>query len=211
MPAGLAQPVPQINFMVTMMDASPAGLFGAASASLGGQLAGALASTALSFVVGGFSEVSGLDAEMEVETYHQGGDNATLRKFFKGPRYANITLKRGVTFNGDLWDWHRSVVEAPHAPVRKNGIIVLLDRNGPTDTGLGIPGLDRTPVAAWMFRRALPERVQGPQLNAKGKELAIESIEMTHEGLFRVSLSMIPGGLFGAALTGAAAGVSALV
>lgn len=205
MPAAVTNPVPQFNFMVTMMDSSVNGLFGDFSPTTGGQLLGAVASLAVSFVTGGFSECTGLDVEMEIESYHQGGRNDTLHKFFKSPRYGNIVLKRGVTFNGDLWDWHHSVVQKPGKPVRKSGVIILMDRGGPNVTGQGLPALDRIPVAAWMFRRALPERVQGPQLNAKGNEMAIETLEMSHEGLFRVSLSMIPGQLFGPALQGAAA------
>ena len=59
--------------------------------------------------------------------------------------------------------------------------------------GAGLPLIDRTPVAMWMFHRGLPERVKGPQLNAKGNEVAIETLEISHEGLQRMSLSMIPG------------------
>ena len=57
----------------------------------------------------------------------------------------------------------------------------------------GLPGLDRLPVAIWFFRNALPEKLQGPGLNAKNNEIAIETLELTHEGLYRFGPSMIPG------------------
>jgi phage tail-like protein len=83
--------------------------------------------------------------------------------------------------------------------VRKNGIVLLTDRGGGatalTDgpTALGLPGLDKLPVAVWFFRNALPEKLQGPSLNAKSNEIAIETLELAHEGLYRMGPSMIPG------------------
>jgi phage tail-like protein len=83
--------------------------------------------------------------------------------------------------------------------VRKNGFILLTDRGagisslagGPTP--LGLPGLDKLPIAIWYFRNALPEKLQGPGLNAKSNEIAIETLELAHEGLYRIGPSMIPG------------------
>jgi hypothetical protein len=58
---------------------------------------------------------------------------------------------------------------------------------------LGLPGFDRLPVAVWYFRNALPEKLQGPALNAKSNEIAIETLEVVHEGLYRFGPGTIPG------------------
>ena len=60
-------------------------------------------------------------------------------------------------------------------------------------TSLGLPGVDRLPVAAWFFSNGLPEKLQGPALNAKGNEIAVETLEIAHERLVRVGPSLIPG------------------
>ena len=61
-------------------------------------------------LVAGFSEVSGLQAETEVEEVREGGVNDYVYKLPKGTKYQNLTLKKGMTISNDLWDWHRNVV-----------------------------------------------------------------------------------------------------
>ena len=97
-----------------------------------------------------------------------------------------------MTNNASIWDWHNQVI-ANNQIVRKSGLLTLYERNGLGLASAGLPGIDRTPVCMWMFTNGLPERVHGPQLNAKGNEIAIETLEISHEGLQRLSLSMIPG------------------
>jgi phage tail-like protein len=189
----LLNPVPVFNFNVFMMDAKPLSSFGLSD------LAGAGVSLAKSIVFGGFSEVSGLNAEIEMEEYREGGNNTGPHKFIKWGRYPNVVFKRGVTMNPDIWDWYYTVLYKSSNPVRKNGFILLTDRGagisslagGPTP--LGLPGLDKLPIAIWYFRNALPEKLQGPGLNAKSNEIAIETLELAHEGLYRIGPSMIPG------------------
>ena len=72
---------------------------------------------------------------------------------------------------------------------RGSGVTAL--SGGPTS--LGLPGLDKLPVAIWFFRNSLPEKIQGPGLNAKSNEIAIETLELAHEGLYRLGPSMVPG------------------
>lgn len=192
----LVNPVPVFNFTVMFMNTRA----NTGSSVLGAVTAGisAAVSVGMGFLTGSFSEVSGLNTEMETEEYHEGGWNKGPRRFFKKGRYPNLVFRRGVTSNTDLWDWSYQVVHGNANPVRKSGLILLLDRGGGVTgltgmpTGLGLPVVDRTPVAAWMFYNALPERLQGPSLNAKNNEIAIESMELTHEGLHRVGPSMIP-------------------
>jgi len=189
----LTNPVPAFDFNVFMIDSKPFSSVGLTD------LAGAGVSLAKAAVFGSFAEVSGLNAEMDTEEYREGGQNRGPHKFLKWGRYPNLVFKRGVTLNTDIWDWYYTTLYKPKDPVRKDGVIVLTDRGlgvtaltgGPSP--LGLPGLDRLPVAVWFFRNALPEKVQGPQLNAKSNEIAIETLELVHEGLYRYGPAVIPG------------------
>jgi len=189
----LMNPVPAFDFNVFMLDAKPDSSFGLTD------LLGIGAEIAKAAIFGTFSEASGLNAEMEVEEYREGGNNAAPHKFIKWGKYPNLVLKRGVTMNPDLWDWYYTILYKTKNPVRKNGIILLTDRGGGVSslaggpTSLGLPGLDKLPVALWFFRNALPEKLQGPGLNAKTNEIAVETLELAHEGLWRFGPSMIPG------------------
>jgi phage tail-like protein len=187
----LTNPVPVFNFNVFMMDAKPG--FGATDVlSIGAGIGKAV-------LFGSFSEASGLNAEMETEEYREGGRNTGPHKFVKWGKYPNLVFKRGITMNPDIWDWYYAILYKNKNPVRKNGIVLLTDRGGGATalasgpTPLGLPGLDKLPVAIWFFRNALPEKLQGPSLNAKSNEIAIETLELAHEGLYRMGPSMIPG------------------
>ena len=213
----LVQPVLKINFFVTMWDtpSSNTGI-GSALATAGT----AILNTAIPFLAGGFSVVEGLDAEAELESYHPGGDNASEHRFFKYGKYPKIVLKRGVTFNTDIWDWHHQVITGARK-TRKSGTVILLDSHKFFDVpGVSLP-LEHFPVAAWTFHNALPAKIGGPALDAndgEGDAVAIESLELHPDKIERLSLSLIPGvadlnsavsGLIGVAGGAALAGGSA--
>ncbi len=186
----VTQPVVNFNFVVSMWQTAGPQLFGSSVAS---GLVSAAVNLASQFVFGGFSEVTGLNSEVEIESYNEGGRNDQPHKFFKYARFPNLTFKRGVTFNTDLADWYAQVIGGNAQPIiRKDGLILLMDRGG-LNSGPVLGGLTKLPVAAWKFTSAIPERLVGPNLNAKGNEVAIETLELSHRGLQRVSLSMIPG------------------
>ena len=117
---------------------------------------------------GGFSECSGLEVSISPETYAEGGNNGTLLKFTGRASWPNIKLKRGVITSADLWRWHNDYVEGNGR--RRDGVISLLNQKGKT-------------VRVWRFRRGLPVRWVGPALNAMQAQVAIEEIEIAHEGL----------------------------
>jgi phage tail-like protein len=173
----LFQPVPGFNFHVTFADQGP---------PPPGPSGFVQTATAVAITAASFSDVSGLEAELEVEEYRQGGDNFAPLRFAKWGRYPAITFKRGVTHNSELWDWSNQVLQGGAPPVRKSGMIILLDRSA------AHPAFERTPVAVWMFKNGLPTRLRGPELNAKSGEIAIESLEITHEGLMRLGAATIP-------------------
>jgi phage tail-like protein len=115
-----------------------------------------------------FSEVSGLESETAVIEYRIGGELNTVRKLPGLTKYANIVLRRGVTRDAELWNWRKTVVDGNLD--RRNGSITLLDDA-------------QNEVVRWNFRNGWISKWEGPALNAKANEVAIETIEIAHEGL----------------------------
>ena len=118
-----------------------------------------------------FSEVSGLESTIDVIEHREGGDNTTPRKLPGLAKYANIVLRWGVTDSEELYRWHRDAVRGTIA--RKSGSIVLLDRQGQERL-------------RWNFVQAWPSKWTGPTFNAEGTDVAIEALELAHEGVERV-------------------------
>ena len=116
-----------------------------------------------------FRECSGLEATTEVIDHRQGGDNTTVYKLPGKTTYGDITLKRGLTDSAELWNWRRLVIEGKVQ--RKNGSVVVYDL------------ANRREVLRWNFVNAWPTKWQGPELNALGNEVAVESLVLAHEGL----------------------------
>jgi phage tail-like protein len=129
--------------------------------------------------VGNFSECSGLETTLDVEDYKEGGNNGLIRKFPTRVTWGNIKLRRGIALNDELWLWHFDFVEG-HGK-RRDGVITLMDER-------------QNPVKAWRFKRGLPVRYVGPAMNAAQSQIAIEELEIGHEGL---KLMRGSGGLFG--------------
>src|SRR5262245_11747441 len=96
-------PVPNFKFQVFLRDASgfPKTLSQFATAAAGFGIG-----VGLSVLFGSFSEVNGLTAQIETEDYREGGRNTGPHKLMKWGKYPNLVLKRGVTFNTDIWDWY---------------------------------------------------------------------------------------------------------
>lgn len=148
-------PLSTFNFYITLID--------------GSNVAGTLITAALNYLVAGFSECSGIDASIEVMDYKEGGVNDYVHKFATRTSYSNLTLKHGVIFlSDDLWTWHNDWVQGNGK--RKDGLIVLLDES-------------RSPAKVWKFKRGIPSKWVGPSLNAAQSNVAIESLEIAHEGL----------------------------
>jgi phage tail-like protein len=117
----------------------------------------------------GFTEVTGLEFEIAAIEYREGADKPlTVRKLPGLVKYSNITLKRGLTTDRSLWDWIKTVLDG--TVHRANVSIVLLDDQ-------------RQAVVRWTLREAWPCKYSGPALNAQGNQVAIESLEICHEGL----------------------------
>ena len=118
-----------------------------------------------------FHQASGFDSTIDVIEHREGGENTTVRKLPGMAKFSNIQLRWGMTDDKQLYEWHRQAVQGDVQ--RKNGSIVLLNRK-------------REEVARWNFVRAWPAKYHGPDLTAEGNDVAIEMLELAHEGLERV-------------------------
>jgi len=118
--------------------------------------------------VAGFSECSGLVAEVDVIEYREGNEVNTVRKLPGLARYSSIVLKRGISTDKSLWTWFQQVLKGQVQ--RASGTITLLDSA-------------RNPVLRWQFREGWPSKWEGPSLRGKGNDVAIETLVIEHEGL----------------------------
>jgi phage tail-like protein len=127
-------------------------------------------------VVGAFRECSGLGSENEVVEYKASGPKGEyiIKKVPGRLKWNNITLKRGITDAMDMWKWRKLVEQGKIEDARKNGTITMYNQQGDA-------------VAKWNFINAWPSKLSGPSANASNNEVAIEELELTHEGYERVS------------------------
>lgn len=125
----------------------------------------------------GFTEVSGLDFETEVIEYREGNSNTYNKTKQPGlTKYSNITLKRG-TFEGDytfFQEWEKTFYfqegNKTRSKYRRDVQIMLLGEN-------------HEPIITWTLLNAWPSKVQSTDLKADANEVAIETMELVHEGL----------------------------
>jgi len=118
---------------------------------------------------GAFSEVGGLTAEGDSVDYRDGSDlQANVRKLIGLRKYTNLTLKRGYTQDRALWNWYTNVMNG--VPDRRNVTIVLMNER-------------REAVLRWHAENAWINKIEGPALKAASNDVAMESVELVHEGL----------------------------
>lgn len=125
----------------------------------------------------GFTEVSGLDFETEVIEYREGNSKKYNKSKQPGlTKYSNVTLKRG-TFQGDFdffKEWQKTYYfqegNSTGSKFRRSVTIKLLDEN-------------HEPIMTWILENAWPSKVQSTDLKADANEVAVETMELVHEGL----------------------------
>jgi phage tail-like protein len=127
-------------------------------------------------VVGAFRECTGLGSENEVVEYKASGPKGEfiIKKVPGRMKWNNITLKRGITDAMDMWTWRKLVEDGKIDDARKNGSIIMYNQKGDQ-------------IARWNFVAAWPSKLNGPSANAGNNEVAIEELEITHEGYTRVN------------------------
>jgi phage tail-like protein len=119
--------------------------------------------------VASFREASGLTLNTDPVDYREGTDTwLSVRKLPGLRKYSNITLKRGITTNEDLWDWYLNILNG--VDDRRNGAIVLQDEQ-------------HNDVIRWEFQNGWICKWEGTTMNATSNDVFIESIEIVHERL----------------------------
>lgn len=116
-----------------------------------------------------FREVSGLGLETELVEMREGSGGG-IRKVPGLMKFPNIVLKRGYTGNNELYDWAASRTD--RGDVTRRSVSITLTSG-------------RRQIARWTVHRAWPVKWTGPSLNAAGTDVAMETVELAHEGITR--------------------------
>jgi phage tail-like protein len=115
-----------------------------------------------------FSEMSGLQLETTVTDYEEGGNNGFVHRLPGRTKVGNLTLKRGIVASNEFFNWYSEILQGK---LRYRHVdVVVYDTMGEQ-------------LAKWSFANAFPVKWVGPQLAADGKNAAIETLELAHEGL----------------------------
>jgi phage tail-like protein len=118
----------------------------------------------------GFSECTGLNIENTPIEYREGNDGLTAQKQPGLMKYGNITLKRGVTKNLELVTWLKTIMDGD---IERRSVSIILQDELHQDS------------VRWNLLEAWACKWTGPDLKANASEIAIESLEICHEGLVR--------------------------
>jgi phage tail-like protein len=116
-----------------------------------------------------FSEVSGLTADGDAVDYREGTDRSNVVRKLTGLRkFTMLVFKRGVIPDNSHWQWYASIANGQDD--RRNGSVVLMNEA-------------HRDVMRWNFENAWINKIEGPAMNATGNQVAIETMELVHEGL----------------------------
>ncbi len=137
---------------------------------------------------GAFAECDGLEMTMEPKTVREGGNNQQQIHLMGPISYGQLTLKRGMTDNRDLWNWFAAAGLTGRVSTAQ-GQVVIADAAG-------------NPSITFTLTDCLPVKLRGPSLNAKDGQIAIEEMQLVYS-----SLSVVGAGAAGAGMT-TAGGVS---
>jgi phage tail-like protein len=117
--------------------------------------------------VAAFSEATGLESTVDVIEYRDGSDDITVRKLPGLKKYTNLVLKRGLTDNRSLWTWYKMVLDGQ---IERRSVTVTLLNEA------------RKPALRFAVRNAWPCGWSGPSFDATKSAVAIETLEICHEG-----------------------------
>jgi phage tail-like protein len=120
----------------------------------------------------GFREATISDSTQDPIEYREGNEPPTVRKIPGLIKHGNLVLKWGITDSMDLYTWRKAIEDGKTKDNRKNVAVVLIDEEGNTK-------------ARWEFSQAWATKYHAPDLNATANEIAIETLEIAHEGMTR--------------------------
>ena len=136
-------------------------------------------------LIGGFSEISGLEAMMEHKVIKIGGSNYGPQLRAGPVSFGTVIMKRGIVEARHLWRWWAMFAGADGAtdarPTLENrgNVLIGLIRETRTSPDSG----DRSIRLGWRLRNAMPVKFRVGDLNAKGSDVAVEELHLAHEGL----------------------------
>jgi phage tail-like protein len=116
-----------------------------------------------------FAECDGLEMSMEVKTIREGGSNDRQIRLNGPVAYGQLTLKRGMTENFDLWHWFQDSVKNPY--LRSEAEVVMYATDG------------RTVTASFQLARCVPVKLKAPALSARDGQVAVEELQVAYETL----------------------------
>ena len=114
-----------------------------------------------------FAECDGLEMTMDVKTIREGGNNGKQIRLTGPINYGQVTMKRGMTPNFDLWNWFDLMLSDPS--LRADAEVVIFAADGTTEH------------ARFILTRCVPTKLKSPPLNAKDGAVAIEELQLTYE------------------------------
>ena len=123
-------------------------------------------------VQAGFSEASIPDTTQEPIEYREGNESPTVRKLPGLIKYGNLTLKWGITDSLELYEWRKLVEQGKTKDARRNLAVILMDEEG-------------NAASRWEFAEAWPSKYDAPDMDGKGNDVAVETLEIVHEGMSR--------------------------
>lgn len=159
----IEDPIPRFRFLVSL-DPTDAYLPAAQSALI------------TLVAAGQFSKVTGLGAELEVLAHPEGGRNDYVHQLPVRHSYKRLVLSRGIVRDPGLFFWYQAGM-TQSIGARRDGAIILLTRRG-------------FPAMGWIFSGGLAAAWNGPELDGTASEVAIESIEIAHQGLLQIPLGI---------------------
>jgi phage tail-like protein len=120
-------------------------------------------------LLGGFSDVSGLETDIHISEYRDGNEPAPhVRKIPGSHKVGDVTLKRGVVDTSDLWAWI-TATRTTGVAAQRDVVITMLDESG-------------KPMQQWKLRAVVPMKYTGPTLAGKGGgEVAVEELVLAAE------------------------------
>jgi phage tail-like protein len=115
-----------------------------------------------------FTELSGVQGEIEVTPYKEGGVNHQAHMLPGPAKFGNVVLKRGMASDNGFFEWFSKIVSGT---VERRDVTITMYRN------------NGKPLHAWKLEKAFPCKWSAPNFNAKEGVIAIETVELAHDGL----------------------------
>jgi phage tail-like protein len=126
-------------------------------------------------VSGFFQDCSGIGSEHEIieQKLTDANGRPFIQKIPGRMKWNDVTLKRGITDEMDLWKWRKLVEDGEVDKARTHCSVVMMSRAG-------------KPVAQWDFVNAWPSKVSGPELKSDSNDYGVEELVIVHEGMTRI-------------------------